>query len=120
MLQIQELWQKPNVVSSLDQSLTSIRGQSARGPALWNQKGFPASKAFNTLFDDNLLFHCTLYYYVYYIIIILDYIILDYIILYIIYQKEQLQHYIIYYIYILTKRSALTLSSLSSATLIWT
>ena len=119
MLQIQELWQKPNVVSSLDQSLTSIRGQSARGPALWNQKGFPASKAFNTLFDDNLLFHCTLCQ-LDYIIIILDYIILDYIILYIIYQKEQLQHYIIYYIYILTKRSALTLSSLSSATLIWT
>ena len=94
MLQIQELWQEPNVVS-----LTSIRDQSALGPAPWNQKGFPASKAFNTLFDDSLLCHWTrsagLYYY---------YIRLYYIRL----------HYIIYIIYIIVYYIVIKVSKVSN------
>ena len=82
MLQIQELWQQLNVVSSLDQSLTS---QSVANPPVVPRSGtrrvYLHLKHSTPCCTILSLVHCQLDY----IIIILDYIILDYIILYIIY-----------------------------------
>ena len=74
--------------------LPQLRGQSARGPALWNQKGLPASKAFNTLLDDSL--SCTLSAGLYYYYIRLYYIRLHYIIYYISKRTTTTLYYILY------------------------